>query len=138
MDQVRFDEDVIVDQMNEYEILQLLLGECRTRLAAYTNTLEEDVKALQQPDLDPKERLALQLLLGEKNILQGTLTAVRKRLAPIRGIPIKGGSLADPNQDILDVFEAIESLPNKPKEILDGFLGWAKGESDPNKKKNNM
>lgn len=134
---VRFDEDVIVDEMNEYEVLQLLMGECRTRLGAYMDNLEDDLKALQQPDLVPKERLARQLLLGEKTILQETLNAVRKRLAPIRGIPAKGGKFTDPNQDILDVFETIEGLPNKPKEILDGFLSWARGESDSSKGEKN-
>lgn len=45
--QVTFDQDVIISQMNEYEVLQLLMGECRESLAAYKTSLEEDVKLLQ-------------------------------------------------------------------------------------------
>ena len=42
-----FDQDVIISQMNEYEVLQLLMGDCRERLAAYGPTLEEMAKSLQ-------------------------------------------------------------------------------------------
>lgn len=45
--QVTFEQDVIVSQMNEYEVLQLLMGECRESLAAYKTSLEEDTKLLQ-------------------------------------------------------------------------------------------
>ena len=30
--------------MNEYEVLQLLMGDCRERLALYSSSLEEDIK----------------------------------------------------------------------------------------------
>lgn len=62
---------------------------------------------------------------------------VRNRLAPIRGIPSKAGNLEDPNQDINDMFKAIEEIPLAPKKALEGFLSWAKGDFDPewNKKK---
>ncbi len=33
--QVSFEADVVLSPANEYEVLQLLLGECRERLAAY-------------------------------------------------------------------------------------------------------
>lgn len=33
--QVTFEGDVILSQANEYEVLQLLLGECKTRLGNY-------------------------------------------------------------------------------------------------------
>ena len=33
--QVSFEQDVILNPANEYEVLQLLLNECRERLAAY-------------------------------------------------------------------------------------------------------
>jgi len=33
--QVTFEQDVILSQANEYEVLQLLLGECKTRLGSY-------------------------------------------------------------------------------------------------------
>lgn len=60
----------MISDMNEYEVLQLVLGECRVRLGRYQNTFEEDLKTLQMTDLDEKQRLATQLLLGEKQILQ--------------------------------------------------------------------
>lgn len=37
----------------------------------------------------PAPSPALQLRLGEKRILRGTMDGVRRRLAPIRGIPTK-------------------------------------------------
>lgn len=40
-----------------------------------------------------KERVAAQLRLCEKQILTNTMAALRARLAPIRGIPTKGGGL---------------------------------------------
>ncbi len=43
--------------------------------------------------LSSKERVAAQLRLSEKTILSNTMTALRNRLAPIRGIPTKGGGL---------------------------------------------
>lgn len=33
--QVSLEDDVVLSQANEYEILQLLLGECRDRLTSY-------------------------------------------------------------------------------------------------------
>lgn len=47
------------------------------------------MKLLQERDLTPKQRLAAQLRLAEKRILRGTMEGVRRRLAPIRGIPTK-------------------------------------------------
>lgn len=66
--QVTFDQDVEISQMNEYEVLQLLMGDCREGLAAYSTSLEEDAKLLQQPDLSTRERLAARLRLAEKTI----------------------------------------------------------------------
>jgi hypothetical protein len=45
--QVNFEQDNIISQMNEYEVLQLLMGECRESLAAYKTSLEEDTKIAQ-------------------------------------------------------------------------------------------
>jgi hypothetical protein len=45
--QVNFEQDVVISQMNEYEVLQLLMGECRESLAAYKTSLEEDTKIMQ-------------------------------------------------------------------------------------------
>jgi len=36
-----------MSQMNEYEVLQLLMGDCRERLAEYPSSLEEDIKISQ-------------------------------------------------------------------------------------------
>ena len=44
------------------------------------------------------ERLAAKLRLSEKRIISGTMDAVRKRLAPIRGIPTKAGFQVGSNQ----------------------------------------
>jgi protein-histidine N-methyltransferase len=38
---VRFDSDTIVSPMNEYEVLQLMMGDCRERLAAYDGGMED-------------------------------------------------------------------------------------------------
>eukprot|EP00884_Botryococcus_braunii_P013165 jgi/Botrbrau1/2184/Bobra.101_2s0019.2 len=75
---VTFEEDVIITPANEYEVLQLLLGDCKERLSAYEGDMEADVKALQNPNLSERERLAHRLLLAEKRILQGTLDSVRR------------------------------------------------------------
>ena len=45
--QVSFEQDIILSQMNEYEVLQLLMGDCRERLALYSSSLEEDIKIVQ-------------------------------------------------------------------------------------------
>lgn len=56
---------------------------------------------------------------------------VRNRLAPIRGIPTKSGQLQDPNQDLREIFDAIESIPAAPAKLVGSFLSWARGEQDP-------
>lgn len=63
----------MISPLNEYEVLQLVLGECRVRLGQYKETAESDIKTLQRDDLSPKQRLATQLLFGEKQILQASL-----------------------------------------------------------------
>lgn len=128
---VSFEKDVELSQMNEYEILQLLMGDCRERLQAYTLSTEEDVKLAQQRNLDAKQRLAVKLRLSEKKIINATMEAVRTRLAPIRGIPTKSGGMQDPNSDITEIFDALESIPAAPGKLLEGFARWARGEDDP-------
>jgi histone-lysine N-methyltransferase SETD3 len=66
--QVNFEQDVVISQMNEYEVLQLLMGDCREGLAAYKTNLEDDTKLLQQPGLSARERLAARLRVAEKTI----------------------------------------------------------------------
>lgn len=83
---------------------------------------------MQRPEVTGRERLAVRLRVCEKGILTQTLDAVRRRLAPIRGIPTKSGGMADPNADIKEVFDFIDDLPNKPKQLLNTIGRWAKGE----------
>lgn len=129
---VSFEKDIILSQMNEYEVLQLLMGDCRERLQGYTYTLEEELKVVQGGGaLKPRELLAARLRFCEKQILSATMDALRKKLAPIRGIPTKTGKMQDPNSDIREVFELIESIPAAPAKLLGGFLSWARGEDDP-------
>lgn len=135
MAKVSFEEDVIISQENEYEILQLLMGDLRESLQNYETGMEEDVKDLQRTDLSQRERMAAMLRLSEKRILRGTMDGVRTRLAPIRGIPTKSGGLQDPNADLIEIFETIESIPTAPKKILEGIKSWARGDQDPNWKR---
>ncbi len=58
------------------------------------------------------------------------MDSARRRLAPVRVIPTEGGEMADPNQDLIDVFTTIEEIPKAPKKLVDGFLSWARGEKD--------
>lgn len=132
---VTFDKDVIISVENEYEILQLMMADLRDSLQAYAGDFEEDVKVLQRRDLSAKERVAAVLRLSEKQILGGTMTGVRRRLAPIRGIPTKKGGMQDPNADLLEIFDTIEAIPAAPKKLLDGIMSWAKGEQDPDWKR---
>ena len=128
---VSFDADVVVSPANEYEVLQLLLNECKERLTTYGGSAEDDTKLLQDPRLSPGARLAARLRLGEKRILQGTLDAVRRRLAPIRGVPMKDGTLRDANADFVEIFDAWAAVPAAPKKLVDGLLSWARGDNDP-------
>ena len=127
---VTFDSDVVVSVENEYEVLQLLMGDLRERLQAYAGEAEEEVKDLQRRDLGRRQRLAAALRLGEKRILLGTMAGVRRRLAPIRGIPTKKG-MADPNADFLEMFEMMEAIPAAPKRLFDSLRSWARGDADP-------
>jgi len=126
---VSFEEDKIVSVMNEYEILQLLMGDCRELMSEYNTNEEDELNLLKNVDkkLSLREIETAKLRMAEKKLIGATMTAVRKRLAPIRGIPTKQG-MEDPNQDLLDIFSAIESIPNKPKEMFQDFKKWARGD----------
>ncbi|KAJ9518692.1 hypothetical protein QJQ45_018734 [Haematococcus lacustris] len=128
---VSFEQDVVLSQLNEYEILQIMMGDCRERLQAYSYSLEEDIKLAQQRDLSPEELLACKLRLSEKRIISSTMDAVRRRLAPVRGIPSKSGAMQDPNSDLKEIFDAIESIPTAPLKLVEGLMSWARGEQDP-------
>lgn len=132
---VSFTEDIVISPENEYEVLQLLMSDLRDLTQGYDGNLEDDVKELQRSDLDMRARIAAALRYGEKRIIQGTMTGIRKRLAPIRGIPTKSGGLEDPNADLLEVFETIESIPKAPLKLFEGLASWARGDSDPDWKK---
>lgn len=127
---VSFEQDVILSQMNEYEVLQLLMGDCRERLALYRKSLEEDIKINQGMDLSRREKLAVKLRLSEKRIISATMDAVRQRLAPIRGIVTKSG-MQDVNQDLKEIFDTLESIPLAPQKIFQGLMDWASGKDDP-------
>lgn len=43
MVQVSFERDVIISQNNEYEILQLMMSDCRERLSQYPGELEQHI-----------------------------------------------------------------------------------------------
>ena len=125
---VSFEEDRIVSPMNEYEVLQLLMGDAREMLAEYESSSEEyELLQLKEKGLSERARTAARLRLAEKRLINATTTAVRKRLAPIRGIPTKQG-LEDPNADLLEIFETIENLPNAPKRMFNNFKKWARGD----------
>ena len=136
MAKVSFENDVIISQENEYEILQLLMGDMREALQGYETGMEEDVKELQRTDLSRLERMAALLRLGEKRALRGTMDGVRTRLAPIRGIPTKSGGMADPNADLIEIFEAVENIPKAPANLVKGLKAWWRGDDDPDWKKN--
>jgi hypothetical protein len=87
--------------------------------------------ASQSPELTGRERLATKLRVAEKQILSQFMDAVRRKLAPIRGIPTKSGGMQDPNQDLKEIFDAIEGIPAAPAKLFDNIKRWAAGEFDP-------
>lgn len=132
---VSFEQDVIISPENEYEVLQLLMADLRDRNQGYFSEMDDDIKDLQRRDLTREQRLAAHLRMGEKRTIRGVMDGVRRRLAPIRGIPTKSGTLQDPNADFKEMFDVIESIPSAPKKLFDGLAAWARGESDPDWKK---
>jgi hypothetical protein len=86
--------------------------------------LDEEVKLLQSDALSPPEYAAAALRLAEKRILTETMAAVRRRLAPIRGTPTKGGKMDLPNSDIIEIFEQLENLNKAPREMFNSMFGW--------------
>jgi hypothetical protein len=60
-------------------------------------------------------------------LLLQTMDAVRRRLAPIRGIPTKTGKMADPNADIKEVFDFFDELPKAPAKVFDNIKRWVSG-----------
>ena len=72
----------------------------------------------------PAADAAAALRLAEKRILTETMVAVRRRLAPIRGIPTKSGRMDTPNSDILEIFEQLENLNKAPRAMFNSMFGW--------------
>lgn len=59
------------------------------------------------PPLFPQQEvLAAKLRLAEKQILAATMDAVRRRLAPIRGIPTKQG-MQRQDADLFEIFDTL-------------------------------
>ena len=131
---VNFDDDVRISEANEYEVLMLLMGDIQEKLGRFAEDEEYDTVLLNRGGLRAREKLAVKQRLVEKRILRSTMDSVRRRLAPIRGVPTKQG-MEDPNDEIREIFEAIENLPQKPKELLDSFRSWARGDHDPEYRK---
>jgi histone-lysine N-methyltransferase SETD3 len=117
-----FEKDIMLDQANEYEVLMILMGECRTRLGNYDGGVDDEIRLLKNKKITQRERVAAQLRLSEKKILTSTMTALRTRLAPIRGIPTKGGGLKDPNADINEMFDMVEQVASAPKKFFDNMF----------------
>jgi hypothetical protein len=85
--------------------------------------MEDEVKLLQDRSLTREARQAAALRLSEKRILNEVMASVRRRLAPIRGIPTKSG-MESANSDLLEIFDTLENLNKKPMEIVREMLGW--------------
>ena len=124
---VSFTEDKIISPMNEYETLQLLMADCRDRMSAYDTNEEDELLLQKRDDVSLKIRNASRLRQTEKELVGEMMNAVRRRLAPIRGIPTKQG-MEDPNADLLGMIEFFESIPNAPKKAFENFQKWARGE----------
>lgn len=117
-----FDKDLIVSEANEYEVLTLLLTECRNRLSNFEQSLDDNVRLLNRKDISPKERVAAKLRVCEQKILTNTMSALRSRLAPIRGVPTKGGSMKDRNSDIKEMFGVMEQVASAPQKFISNIM----------------
>ena len=53
----------------------------------------------------------------------GRAQAVRRRLAPIRGVPTKKG-MERQNEDLMEIFETLEDIPGTVKNAIGGLFGW--------------
>jgi hypothetical protein len=45
------------------------------------------------------------------------------------GIPTKSGRMEDPNADLMEIFDAIDAIPNAPKKAVEGFLNWVRSQT---------
>eukprot|EP00898_Chlorokybus_atmophyticus_P001556 jgi/Chlat1/2400/Chrsp17S02659 len=119
---VSFEKDQIISPGNEYEVLMLMLADCNQRLTSYSVSFEENIKLLQNKDISERTRLAALFRSCEQQILMATLDALRTRLAPIRGIPTKGGKMEDPNADLVEIFDKMEQVISAPGRMISGLF----------------
>ncbi|MCO5568958.1 hypothetical protein L7F22_022661 [Adiantum nelumboides] len=117
-----FDKDIIVSEANEYEVLTLLLTECRNRLTGFENSLDDNVRLLNRKDISEKERVAAMLRVCEQRILTNTMSALRSRLATVRGVPTKGGSMKERHSDIKEMFGVMEDVASVPGKFISNFM----------------
>merc|ERR1711920_1028007 len=104
------------------------MAECRDRLSEFaTSDIDEETRLINNANVaggpSRRELSAARLRRIEKKIILDTMNGVRNKLAPIRGIPTKAGTMEDPNADLLEIFEMIEDLPNAPRKFLDNLFG---------------
>jgi len=135
---LNFEKDQLISEMNEYEILQLLLTEARMISQGYAAPdTDTDRFVLRDPEASVPEKLAASLRAGEKQVVSSFMDAVRTRLAPIRGIPTKSG-MENQNQEIIDMFDAMESIPKAPGRFVKSVADWwtdPENWKDPDEKK---
>ncbi|KAI5069526.1 hypothetical protein GOP47_0015827 [Adiantum capillus-veneris] len=117
-----FDRDIIVSEANEYEVLTLLLTDCRNRLSSFEESLDDNIRLLNRKDISEKERVAAKLRVCEQRILSNTMSALRNRLAPIRGVPTKGGAMKDRHSDIKEMFGVMEDVASAPRKFMSNFM----------------
>ena len=133
-----FVNDSALGEMNEYESLSVLLSMCTEGQTSFPQTLDDDQRLINILPSDyasevtdgggskreveiVREWLAAQVRVREKGIWAGTVAAVRRRLAPIRGLPSKQG-MADPNAEIKEMFGAMEVGLAAPMKLLGGLF----------------
>lgn len=121
----------IVSTSNEYEVLMLLMADCRERLSRYESSeaddevrLINDLVSRRGGEAGGERRLLASILRKqEKNILMSTMNACRQKLLPVRGLaPTKAG-MKDVNDDIMEIFETIEDIPNMPRKFFQSLFG---------------
>ena len=68
---VSFEEDKIVSVMNEYEILQLLMGDCRELMSEYNTNEEDELNLLKNVDnkLSLRDIETAKLRIAEKKLI---------------------------------------------------------------------
>lgn len=119
---VSLESDTPVSQLNEYEALQRLLADLRERLYSFPKPgTDEELRVAKRQDSSvrsEREVLAAELRYREKEVLRRAMQTVRDKLAPVRGVPTKEGTIEDPNADLNEIFDTLEA----PFKAAKGFL----------------